>query len=198
MLINHCEHVNASVLHSAKEWKGQMVTSSFCCLFVLFKPCCLLIPKHTYMCSLLWLLFCLFFLPLCSPKKLNGIIWGRMFLEFPVNSTISHSNDPSLPPRSLSCHKQERCCRMMATLEGGWQIRTRDPQRGGNCPTQWGAELGPHYLPPDTELLTRKSGGKDVQSGVVDECVCVGGVQQTEGNSESKKVYTSCQHNGWN
>lgn len=93
-----------------------------------------------------------------------------------MNSTISHSNDPSLPPRSLSCHKQERCCRMMAALEGGWQIGTRDPQRGGNCPTQWGAEVGPHYLPPDTELLTGKSGGEDVQSGL-DECVhvCVWG-----------------------
>lgn len=122
-----------------------------------------------------------------------------MFLEFPVNSTISHSNDPSLPPCSLSCHKQERCWRMMAALEGGWQIGTRDLQRGGNCPTQRGAEVGPHYLPPDTELLTGKSGGEDVQSGVVDERVCVERekcVQQTGGNLKSREVCACCQHNG--
>lgn len=62
---------------------------------------------------------------------------------------------------------------MMAALEAGWQIGTRGIQRGGNCPTQQGAEVGPHYLPPDTELLTGKSGRGDVQSGVVDKCVCV-------------------------
>lgn len=100
-----------------------------------------------------------------------------------MNSAISHSNDPSLPPCSFSCHKQECWCRMMATLEGGWQIGTRDTQRGGNCPTQRGAEVGPHYLPPDTELLTGKSGRGDVQSGAVEcvpVCVCVCGCVKKE------------------
>lgn len=38
--------------------------------------------------------------------------------------------------------------------------------RGGSYPSQRVAEVGPQYLPPDTELLTGKSRKGDVQGGV--------------------------------
>lgn len=48
-----------------------------------------------------------------------------MFLQFPVNSTISHRRDLSLPLPSIPCHKAQRRNRAMAAWGGEQQIGTR-------------------------------------------------------------------------
>lgn len=92
--INHWEHGNATAVHSTKE--KEATDYKFLSLSVVLSPS-LPLSRLVLQCYPLYLGFLL-------PKLANSIIWGKMFLEFPAKSIVSHPNDLCAPPLSLPCH----------------------------------------------------------------------------------------------
>lgn len=101
--INHCKCVNATAPHSTKEKEAKCLQVPFSFSFCCFKPPLPPPPPHTH--TYIHTFYCccsspsIAFLPYSlHPKAANRIISGGMFLEFPVNSVISHLNYLSVPP----------------------------------------------------------------------------------------------------
>ena len=96
--INHCKCVNATVPHSTKKRRPNVYKFLSLSVSVVLNY-----PSNTHTHLNPHISIPVFLYPL-HPKAANRIISRGMFLEFPVNSVISHPNDLSVPPLSLLNH----------------------------------------------------------------------------------------------